>query len=191
MFFGGDNSSGVSGDLESATQLSLLMEGVWGMGQTIGSRRATLVGGGSMEDGTDRNILSTELGQRAEVRLEQLYQQAWTILDGNRREVLAVAHALEAYKTITGQDVEAIIEGRPGPLVDGRPYVRPEFLSEAEAYHEVAMAAHIAQSSIEIPLPVMAPAATAPTGNGHEAWAPPTLDQGNGNGAGNGNGHGS
>ena len=161
MFFGGDNSSGVSGDLESATQLSLLMEGVWGMGQTIGSRRATLVVGGSMEDGTDRNILQTDLGQRAEVRLEQLYQRAWTILDGNRREVLAVAHALEAHKTITGQDVEAIIEGRPGPLVDGRPYVRPEFLADAEAYHEVAAAAHVAQSSIEIPLPVMAPAAAA------------------------------
>ena len=185
MFFGGDNSSGVSGDLESATQLSLLMEGVWGMGQTIGSRRATLVVGGSMEDGTDRNILQTELGQRAEVRLEQLYQRAWTILDGNRREVLAVAHALEAYKTITGQDVEAIIEGRPGPLVDGRPYVRPEFLPDAEAYHEVAVAAHVAQSSIEIPLPVMAPAA-ATTGNGHDAWAPPTPAPGNGNGAGNG-----
>jgi cell division protease FtsH len=101
-----------------------------------------------------------------------------------------VAHALEAHKTITGQDVEAIIEGRPGPLVDGRPYVRPEFLADAEAYHEVAAAAHVAQSSIEIPLPVMAPVAATP-GNGHESWAPPTPDQGNGNGAGNGNGHGS
>ena len=108
-----------------------------------------------MEDGTDRNVLETELGQPVEVRLQQLYQRAWTMLDDNRCEVLAVAHALEAYKTITGEDIDAIIDGHPGPLVDGRPYVRPEFLADAEAYHEVAVAAHVAQSSIEIPLPVM------------------------------------
>ena len=36
-FFGGDNSSGVSGDLESATTIAGLMEGHWGMGSTISS----------------------------------------------------------------------------------------------------------------------------------------------------------
>src|SRR5574341_951949 len=30
MFFGGDSSSGVSGDLETATQMAILMEGYWG-----------------------------------------------------------------------------------------------------------------------------------------------------------------
>jgi cell division protease FtsH len=34
MFFDGDNSSGVSGDLESATTIASLMEGHWGMGST-------------------------------------------------------------------------------------------------------------------------------------------------------------
>ena len=33
MFFAGDSSSGVSGDLESATTIAQLMEGYWGMGQ--------------------------------------------------------------------------------------------------------------------------------------------------------------
>ena len=37
LFFGGDNSSGVSGDLESATTVATLMEGYWGMGRTVAS----------------------------------------------------------------------------------------------------------------------------------------------------------
>lgn len=37
MFFDGDNSSGVSGDLESATTVAALMEGQWGMGSTVSS----------------------------------------------------------------------------------------------------------------------------------------------------------
>ena len=37
MFFDGDNSSGVSGDLESATTIASFMEGHWGMGSTISS----------------------------------------------------------------------------------------------------------------------------------------------------------
>ena len=99
--------------------------------------------------------------------------------------MLAVAHALEAHKTITGQDVEAIVEGRPGPLVDGRPYVRPEFLAEAEAYHEVALAAHQAPSSIEIPLPVLD--APVPATANAQMWAPPQMPpRGNGGTSGNG-----
>src|SRR4029079_16402963 len=37
MFFDGDSSSGVSGDLESATAVAPNMEGVWGMGATVSS----------------------------------------------------------------------------------------------------------------------------------------------------------
>ena len=40
MFFENDNSSGVSGDLMSATTLSALMEATWGMGTTISSQAA-------------------------------------------------------------------------------------------------------------------------------------------------------
>ncbi len=49
MFFDGDNSSGVSGDLESATTVATLMEGYWGMGSTVASHGVTQkigVGGG-------------------------------------------------------------------------------------------------------------------------------------------------
>jgi cell division protease FtsH len=37
MFFGDDSSSGVSGDLESATSVASYMEGFWGMGSTVSS----------------------------------------------------------------------------------------------------------------------------------------------------------
>ena len=59
-----------------------------------------------------------------------------------RLAVLAVAHALETNKTLSGDDVMAVIEGRQGAIVDGRPYHTDEFRRLAEAYHAEAMAAH-------------------------------------------------
>src|SRR5206468_3634443 len=41
IFFDGDNSSGVGGDLESATKIATLMEGYWGMGSTVASHGVT------------------------------------------------------------------------------------------------------------------------------------------------------
>jgi cell division protease FtsH len=51
--------------------------------------------------------------------------------------------------------VEAIVEGREGPLVDGRSYHRPEFVEMLEAYHAHLLAAHKRQSTERVPLPVM------------------------------------
>ena len=41
------------------------------------------------------------------------------MLDDNRRFVLAIAHALETHKTITGEDIDAIFRGTAGPTLDG------------------------------------------------------------------------
>jgi cell division protease FtsH len=41
LFFDGDSSSGVSGDLEAATTIATLMEGYWGMGATVTSHGVT------------------------------------------------------------------------------------------------------------------------------------------------------
>ncbi|MEO7442511.1 MAG: hypothetical protein ABIW46_03150, partial [Acidimicrobiales bacterium] len=139
-------------------------EGFAGMGSTIGSRAITLGGmSGAMaiEDGADRAMLDGEFGKRVEAKLAELYDRTWTLLEANRREVLAVAHALEAHKTVSGDDVAAIIDGVRGPLVDGQPYVEAEFLTVAEEYHEKAVAAHQGHSRVELPLPVWA--------NGHRA----------------------
>ncbi len=162
LFFDGDNSSGVSGDLESATQIATLMEGYWGMGTTVTSHGVTQkvgIGGGGRPgkgDGkskTEADLLHGGLGERIEEKLEELLQRAEDLLKANRTEVLAVAHALETHKTVTGDDIEAIIEGRPGPLIDGRVYADPEFSRVAEEYHTQAIAAHQGHGEFEIPLP--------------------------------------
>ena len=160
IFFDNDNSSGVTGDLQNATSLALAMEAFWGMGQTVGSHLATKVtrrgASAEFEDGTDRNVLETELGRRVEARLQRLLQQATRLIQENRFEVLAVAHALEAYKTITGEDIDAIINGYPGPLVDGRPYHQAKFIEVAEAYHQRVISAHREQGRVDMALPVFA-----------------------------------
>ena len=163
MFFDEDNSAGVGGDLRNATRIATIMEAYTGMGSSLASHSVTkfgiTVGRSSLaaEDGTDRNLLETELGKRVEERLAEYYERTRVLLEGNRREVLAVAHALETSKTISGEDVAAIIEGLQGPLVDGRPYGSPEFGERAEAYHEEAVAAHKQHAKVTVPLPVLEP----------------------------------
>ena len=53
--------------------------------------------------------------------------------------MLAVAHALETHKTVTGEDIDAIIEGTHGPLIDGRIYHDPTFQAQLEEYHRAAL----------------------------------------------------
>jgi ATP-dependent Zn protease len=184
LFFEGDNTNGVTGDLRSATTVATMMEAYWGMGSTIGSHAVTKFGlthrrsQYALEDGLDRNLLETELGRRVEQRLNELYERTDDLLRENHLEVLAVAHALETHKTMSGEDVVAIIEGTMGPTVDGRPYHAPEFRDVAEAYHAGVLEAHKGTGKVKVPLPVFnghAPqfaAAGAP-----EAWV---LPSGNG-----------
>ena len=174
MFFENDNSSGVSQDLLMATRVVMYMEGFWGMGATIGSHAVVKGEGNStpIVDGTSRNMLETELGRRVEAKLSELEARTERLLRENRREVLAIAHALETYKTVTGEDIEAIIEGRPGPLVDGRPYHATEFMTLAEQYHAKAVAAHKGHSGVDLPLPTWSTNGR----NGHHQFAPPDGD---------------
>jgi cell division protease FtsH len=151
QFFGGDSSSGVGGDLESATTTASLMEGYWGMGSTIANHGITQqigVGGGGGEGGKDnkgkdaRDLLSGSLGVRIEKKLNELFARTDDLVNENRRQVLAVAHALESHKTLAGEDVVAVIEGKPGAAIDGRPYADERFLSVAEEYHRMVAEAH-------------------------------------------------
>jgi cell division protease FtsH len=160
MFFDGDSSSGVSGDLQNATTIALAMEGLWGMGGQYGSYAATRAPHDAhpVADGNDRNVLETVLGRRAEAHLAELAERTETLLAQNRPSVLAVGHALETYRTISGQDVVAIINGEQGPVVDGRPYRMPQFAGELERYHARAVTAHGGDRGLPLPVPVPAPA---------------------------------
>jgi cell division protease FtsH len=160
MFFDGDSSSGVSGDLQNATRISLAMEGLWGMGGQFASYAVTPAPHDAhpVADGQDRAVLETALGKRAEAHLAELGDRTGALLTKNRANVLAVGHALEMHKTITGQDVSAIINGTQGPVVDGRPYHTPEFAATLESYHQQVMVAHRGRDGAT-PLPVPVPVA--------------------------------
>jgi cell division protease FtsH len=163
LFFDGDNSAGVGGDMRNATALATLMEGYWAMGNSIVSHAVTKanlrVGAQPLETGADRNIWDGEFGKRVEGKLEELAERTRALLEENRTHVLTVAHALETAKTITGEDVAAVIEGTHGPLVDGRPYHDPAFIEELEEYHRACVAAHQAHGDVQrvIPVPVPPP----------------------------------
>ena len=76
-------------------------------------------------------------------------------MGGRRRALIGAA------VVVISVDVVAIVEGRPGPLVDGRPYHVPEFVQELEAYHALAAVAHRTHGGADLsmpPVPVLPPA---------------------------------
>ncbi len=161
MFFDGDSSAGVSGDLETATYLATIMQGYLGMGSTVASHGVTQqVGIGSGLPGrtsrtTEKELLNSSLGQRIEDTLARLFRRTESLLIENRQAVMAVAHALEVHKTLSGEDAMAIIEGKQGPIIDGRPYHTEEFRVQAEAYHAAVVKAHKLHQKVDVPLPVV------------------------------------
>ncbi|MFI7152500.1 AAA family ATPase [Nonomuraea sp. NPDC050022] len=171
MFFGEDNSSGVSSDLHSATFLTALMESYWGMGSGVTSLPALqeleIHGGKAMPRRGGGPIGITErepsrgqaelapdvLGERIEFNLVRLLEKTERLLEEHRRDVLCLAHALETHKTLNGDDVVAIIERETGPLIDGTIYASDELYQELEEYHRDAARAHKEHSRIERDLP--------------------------------------
>jgi cell division protease FtsH len=164
MFFDADSSSGVSGDLESATTVASYMEGFWGMGTTVSSystaKRLEVGSPGGGRGGTAKKGQDTEgqarhaLADRIEHNLKTLLDRTEDIIRDNRNDVLALAHALEAHKTLSGEDVVAVLEHTRGPLVDGTPYGDAEFIARLDDYHISAARAHRAHSMERLSLPV-------------------------------------
>jgi hypothetical protein len=134
------------------------MEGHWGMGSTISSHASNrrfevgAPGGGKGKDQEDRE-LRRALSDRIEDNLNQLLEKAEQLLRQNKKEVLALAHALETYKTLPGEDVAAVINCEKGTIADGRPYTNAAFMKEIEAYHKACVSAHKEHRAPEIALP--------------------------------------
>ncbi len=192
MFFDDDSSSGVSGDLDSATAVASYMEGYWGMGKTVSSAAASrrleagTPGGGNRAAaapgiGGEGHSMLGKLADRIEENLAVLLVRAESILRENERDVLALAHALETYKTLSGEDVTAVFEGGRGPLVNGDPYADDEFIARLREYHLAAKRAHQEHNQPQLPLPVAAPAWASIGGltgssNGDGPYTGPTYD---------------
>jgi hypothetical protein len=213
MFFDSDSSSGVSGDLDSATTVASFMEGYWGMGKTVSSaasaRRLEAGTPGGNRAGAAPGAGAGEvhgpspfgrLADRIEDNLGSLLVRAEEILRDNERHILALAHALETHKTLSGEDVTAVLAGGHGPLVDGSVYADDAFIARLRDYHLAAKRAHQEHSQPQIPMPSPVPAyvVTIPetylnangTGNDTGTEAGETIGFG-GFGAENSNGNGS
>jgi cell division protease FtsH len=188
MFFDSDSSSGVSGDLESATTVASFMEGFWGMGATVSSystAKRLEVGspgggqGGRNKKGQDPEAeLRRALADRIEDTLGTLLQRVETLLRENRAKVLCLAHALETHKTLSGEDIVAVMEHTLGPLVDGRPYAGAEFLGQLEEYHQAAAAAHHSHGKVTLTMPSAPALARVVQGAVASMDGGPTLDGG-------------
>jgi hypothetical protein len=137
------------------------MEGFWGMGSTVSSYSTAQRlqvgspggGPGKREGEKPEAIMRRALADRIEDKLGDLLTRAEAILTENRAQVLALAHALEIHRTLTGDDVEAVIEGREGETVDGSGYRDPQFAVRLEDYHAAAVGAHHGHSRMPIALP--------------------------------------
>jgi ATP-dependent Zn protease len=189
LFFEKDSSSGVSADLESATTVASMMEGFWGMGTTVSSMSATQTlqlgmpggrGQGQREDPMDQ--AKRALADKIEDNLMRLLAKVESLLRENEAYILALAHALEVYKTLSGEDVSAILEGQPGSVVDGTPYADDEFIRELRDYHVAAVRAHNDHDRPQIPLPAppqdLVASVAAPDGYGLDPYAAATGSNG-------------
>ena len=120
MFFGEDNSSGVSGDLTSATTIAALMEGAWGMGVGLVSYAGTST---NASGGPDYAVSVALRARRDQIEesLTELYERTNKLLATNRDKVLELAAALEDKKTISGDEVSEIMGTVPGEQVMREP----------------------------------------------------------------------
>jgi cell division protease FtsH len=195
LFFDQDSSSGVGADLESATAVASFMEGFWGMGTTVSSystAKRLEVGapgggsGGRLKKGQDTEAQARHaLADRIEDNLKTQLDRVEEILRENRNDVLALAHALESNKTLSGEDVVAVLEHTRGPLVDGTPYGDVDFIARLNDYHLSAARAHRDHSMKQLSLPVPAtvepwtvPVAVAePEAQGLNGYNPDHPDQ--------------
>jgi ATP-dependent Zn protease len=160
QFFEGDHSTGVGGDMRGATAIATQALAYYAMGETIASRSVNLASLRNLqgiETGADRALFDSDFGKAVDAKLQELYRKTWDLLEENRAEILAVGHALEMLKTLTGDDVEAIMEGRRGPNVDGRPYRDPAFRAMLENYHAAVVRAHREHAGVASRIPVPLP----------------------------------
>ncbi len=143
LFFDGDSTSGVAGDLDQATRLAALMTGRWGMGESIASRTALI------ESGMSEDVLDSP--RRVEDLLREVFAQVTDMIETDRQLVLALAHALEHHRTLAGPDVVALFERRPGLFLDGRIYAGDDAGILLEAYHTELKASRFATSAPRTP----------------------------------------
>jgi ATP-dependent Zn protease len=113
MFFEDDNSSGVTGDLSSASRVAAMMEGSWGMGASLSSAYGTRENAG----GGPANAVGVSMRENREAiekNLGTLYDRVAGLLEEHRDKILELAAVLEERKNISGDEVAEIMGSAPG-----------------------------------------------------------------------------
>jgi ATP-dependent Zn protease len=120
MFFDGDSSSGVSSDLRAATNLTALMEGVFGMGSGLtslaGLPEHVIT---QIPDPTDKVV--GRMADRIEERLQVLYDEVYQLLEEHRGDVVRLARVLEEKRTISGEEVAEVMGSDSGSWTEHKP----------------------------------------------------------------------
>ena len=120
MFFQGDNSMGVGGDLRNGTTIASRMVGVWGMGENIASSA------GMPQHALDQppdptGDIAKSMNSQVEHRLRHLYDDVYIMLEQHKSAVFNVAVRLQEKKTISGDEVAEIIGVEAGAVSKQQP----------------------------------------------------------------------
>ncbi len=120
MFFEGDNSMGVGGDLRNSTTIASRMIGVWGMGDNLASSA------GMPQHALDQppdptGKIAKSMNAQIEHRLHRLYDEVYDMLDEYKAAVFNVAVRLQQKKTIPGDEVAEIIGLEAGAVTTSKP----------------------------------------------------------------------
>ena len=147
LFYDGDHTQGVGGDMAAATSIVTRSFLTHAMGPNLRAYGAGMLAQGGLIGPSGQALIDAvpfegETAAAVEAKLRELYDRTVEVLSENRAEVLAVTHALETFKTLSGDDVAAVIDGSQGPFVDGSIYADPVFKRELEDYHSSAVEAH-------------------------------------------------
>lgn len=127
LFFDGDSTSGVAGDLDQATRLALNMVARWGMGARLSAAPSLDAAGTPSDHQATREAV--------EALLEEIYVDVVSVIRRDRHLVLSLAHALELQRSLSGADAVAVLEQRRGTLTDGAVYEMAAVGHALEAYH--------------------------------------------------------
>ena len=120
MFFQGDNSMGVGGDLRNGTTIASRMIGVWGMGDNLASSA------GMPQHALDQppdptGKIAKSMNSQIEQRLRRLYDEVYDMLDEHKTAVFNVAARLQQKKTISGDEVARVIGLEAGSITKSKP----------------------------------------------------------------------
>jgi ATP-dependent Zn protease len=124
--FYGENSSGVSGDLTTATRQAALMVGVYGMGPDMrndeDSLRAEMIGHRLISQGAaleapqgDPNIVAAVLRDREKARdtaqiLGTAYVDCWRLMLKNKEAIDSLAKVLVEKKELVGKEIDDLLD---------------------------------------------------------------------------------